>query len=128
MKRRSIELEGFGHGNNPIPAACRIGNMIMTGGVSGFDIAAQTMPADVTDQMRCAFANLAAILAAGGASLDDVIKINVFVKSYDVRPILNAEWSKAFPDPQARPARHVLRYDHLQAGMLVQLEATAVLS
>ena len=35
-KRQSIEIEGFAH-KNPIPAACRIGNMLMTGIITGTD-------------------------------------------------------------------------------------------
>jgi hypothetical protein len=37
MSRRSIHIEGFDHGGQPIPAACRVGNIVMTGGVYGFD-------------------------------------------------------------------------------------------
>ena len=35
-KRKSIEIEGFAH-KNPIPAACRLGNMLMTGIITGTD-------------------------------------------------------------------------------------------
>ena len=36
-KRRSIVIEGFAHGAQPIPAASRVGNIVMTGGVHGID-------------------------------------------------------------------------------------------
>jgi len=42
--RASFELEGYSHGNNPIPAAARIGNLVMTGGISGIDLATRKMP------------------------------------------------------------------------------------
>ena len=35
--RRRIEVEGFGHGGQPIPAASRVGNIVMTGGGCGLD-------------------------------------------------------------------------------------------
>ena len=35
-KRRNIEITGFKH-KNPIPAVCRIGNMLMTGIITGTD-------------------------------------------------------------------------------------------
>ena len=35
-KRQSIEIEGFAH-KNPIPAASRLGNMLMTGIITGMD-------------------------------------------------------------------------------------------
>jgi 2-iminobutanoate/2-iminopropanoate deaminase len=42
------------------------------------------------------------------------------------RDAVNAEWLRCFPDPLDRPARHTLMYD-LQHGMLLQLEAVAVI-
>ena len=35
-KRQSIYIEGFAH-KNPIPAACRLGNMLMTAIITGMD-------------------------------------------------------------------------------------------
>ena len=35
-RRTSIYIEGFGH-KNPIPAACRIGNMVYSGSIQGTD-------------------------------------------------------------------------------------------
>jgi hypothetical protein len=35
MSRRSIHIEGFDHGGQPIPAACRVGNIVMTGEFTG---------------------------------------------------------------------------------------------
>lgn len=125
MTRRSIEVDGFNHGAQPIPAACRVGPLIMTGGVYGLDPATGKIPDEVGEQARLMFANLARILAAAGAGLGDVAKMTVYVKVPEARPAVNAEWLQAFPDPASRPARHTQQNDHLPANMLVQCDATA---
>jgi 2-iminobutanoate/2-iminopropanoate deaminase len=125
MTRRSIEVEGFNHGAQPIPAACRIGPLIMTGGVYGLDPATGRIPDDVGEQARLMFANLGRILDAAGAGLGDVVKMTVYVKVPEARAAVNAEWLAAFPDPASRPARHTQQNDHLPANMLVQCDVTA---
>jgi 2-iminobutanoate/2-iminopropanoate deaminase len=126
-RRRSINVEGFNHGPQPIPAACRVGRVIMTGGIYGLDAASGTVPDDVSEQTRLMFENLARILEAGGSGLDDVIKMTVYVKASEARSAVNDVWVRAFPDPDARPARQTLQNDHLPANVAVQCEVTAVL-
>jgi enamine deaminase RidA (YjgF/YER057c/UK114 family) len=123
--RRSIEIEGFGHAGQPIPAASRVGNLLVTGGVYGLDPATGKLAPDVANQARLMFENLRRILEAGGGSFDDVAKLTVFVKSRDARAAINPEWIKAFPDPASRPARHTLQNDYLPDQMYVQCEALA---
>lgn len=125
MTRRSIEVEGFSHGAQPIPAACRVGPLIMTGGVYGLDPATGKIPDDVGEQARLMFANLERILQAAGARLVDVAKMTVYVRVPEARPAVNAEWLKAFPEAASRPARHTQQNDHLPANMLVQCDVTA---
>jgi enamine deaminase RidA (YjgF/YER057c/UK114 family) len=124
--RRSIHIEGFNHGKQPIPAASRVGNIVTTGGVHGMDRSTGVIPADGATQVRNAFANLKAILAAAGASPDQIVKLTVFMKGPEIRDLVNEQWTALFPDPASRPARHSLNYD-LNAPQVVQLEALAVL-
>jgi 2-iminobutanoate/2-iminopropanoate deaminase len=124
-RRRSIDVEGFSHGAQPIPAASRVGGLIMTGGVYGLDPATGKIPDDVAEQARLMFANLERILAAGEASLDDIARMTVYVKVPEARAAVNAQWLAAFPDPASRPARHTLQNDQLPANMLVQCDAVA---
>ncbi|MDB5027621.1 MAG: RidA family protein [Candidatus Eremiobacteraeota bacterium] len=127
MHRRSIEVDGFGHGANPIPAASRVGNVVMTGGISGADPATGVIPEDRQLQVAHAFENLRRILEAAGAGPDDVVKVSVTVRAFDLRPWINEQWLAMFPDEHSRPARHVSRYDHFSGEMAIQLEAYAVI-
>ena len=123
---RSIHTAGASH-KAPIPAAARVGPILCTSAVSGKDPQSGELPADIETQARNTFANLRAVLAAGGASLDDVVKFSVTIKDNAVRDAVNAEWHAAFPDPHDRPARHIVVAD-LQHGMQLQIEVMAVIS
>ena len=123
---RSIDVAGASH-KAPIPAAARVGPILCTSAVSGKDPVTGELPADIASQARNTFANLRAVLAAGGASMDDVVKFSVTITDNAVREAVNAEWLAAFPDPHDRPARHIVVAD-LQHGMRLQIEVMAVIS
>lgn len=123
---RSIHTAGASH-KAPIPAAARVGPILCTSAVSGKDPLSGELPADIETQARNTFANLRAVLAAGGASLDNVVKFSVTIKDNAAREAVNAQWLAAFPDPHDRPARHIVVAD-LQHGMQLQIEVMAVIS
>lgn len=124
-ERKSIDLEGLSHPGFPIPAASRVGPIIMTGGVRGVDWATGQMPGDVAGQVTLMFDNVIALVEAAGASKQRIVKITLWVTDRSALEAINTEWLKHFPDPQSRPARHLLTYD-LPGGMLVQCDAVAV--
>ena len=122
---RSIDVPGASH-KAPIPAAARVGNILCSSAISGKDAATGVLPADAGAQARLAFANLRALLAAGGATLADVVKLAVTITDNTVREAINTEWLACFPDPHDRPARHITVHE-LQHGMWLQLEVMAVI-
>jgi len=123
LSKRSLDVPGAGH-NAPIPLGARVGPLICSSGISGKDPATGQLPTDATAQVRLAFANMDALLAAGGATLAHVAKLHITVNDNSVRDAINAEWLARFPDPQDRPARHIVVHE-LQHGMVLQLEVTA---
>jgi 2-iminobutanoate/2-iminopropanoate deaminase len=123
--RRSIEVEGFNHGAQPIPAASRVGPIVMTGGVHGMDRVTGKLPDDVAEQTRCMFDNLARIMLAAGTGMEGIVRMTVYVKVPEARAAVNECWLEAFPDPHSRPARHTLVNETLPGNMLVQCDAIA---
>lgn len=121
---RSIDVAGLAH-NAPIPQAARVGPLLCSSAISGKDATTGSLPDDAGAQVRNAFRNMEAILAAGGASTADVAKLTIYVKDNSVREAINTEWLRYFPDPADRPARHILIHD-LQHGMWLQVEFIAV--
>ncbi|MCX7363794.1 MAG: RidA family protein [Alphaproteobacteria bacterium] len=126
MKRTSIYVEGFTHAGQPVPAATRIGNTVATGGIWGFDIATGRTPPEPDRQCQFMFANLARVLAAAGLSLDDILRLRIYVAPDVDKESLNRRWVDAFPDRNSRPARHVVVNEHLREGALMVCEALAI--
>lgn len=124
-RRKSIHIGGFKHGN-PIPNACRIGNLVMSGVILGRDPGTGKMPDTLPDQCANMFAHMKATVEAAGGSTDDIIKMTVWLKDRSQREPVNVEWLKMFPDAHSRPARHALQAD-MEGGALVQCDFTAVI-
>lgn len=82
------------------------------------------MPATVADQTQQSLDNIAAILAARGLSMTDVVKTTVFLTDMDRFGEMNAVYAGAFAhDAPARSAYQVVR---LPKDALVEIEAIAV--
>jgi 2-iminobutanoate/2-iminopropanoate deaminase len=124
-ERRSIDVEGLQH-KGPLPNASRIGPFVATGNIYGRDPGTRAIPPDAEEQVRCMFENLGLILAAAGARLEDVLKVEFAVTTLDIRPLINRHWVEAFPNPASRPARSVVTYDGLAPAAVIRCDALAV--
>jgi 4-hydroxy-4-methyl-2-oxoglutarate aldolase len=124
--RRSIHVKGLSHGSLPIPPASRLGRFIATGGVRGVDPETGVVPSDIRAQARNMFANLRRIIEAGGGRTTHIVKVTIWIATAEGRDAVNGPWLEMFPDPDTRPARHILNYT-LPANLLLQCEALAVL-
>ena len=125
-KRKSINGSRARH-ENPIPNASRVGNVVMSSVIGGTKPGTRELPTSLEEQVANVFAHIRHDIEAAGGSVDDIIKINFWVKDLvSQRAALNTEWVKMFPDPESRPARHTLVLPVDSRG-LVQAEFTAVL-
>lgn len=125
--RRSIYIEGFSHGNNPVPAASVIDRWLMTGAVFGTDRVTGKVPEPLPEQCRLMFDNVGRILAAAGGGFEHVLKMTFFLHPEVPRELINQHWTTHFPDPTSRPARHVIVSDRLPASMRMQCDLVALL-
>jgi enamine deaminase RidA (YjgF/YER057c/UK114 family) len=67
------------------------------------------MPPDAEAQVANIFKQIRLCVEAAGGSVEDIIKINFWVKDPAVgRKMLNGPWTEMFPDAASRPARHTL--------------------
>ncbi len=125
-KRQSIYVEGFSHAN-PIPAACRVGPLVMTGLITGTDPATGKLAESLADQCRFMFVQVANIMRAAGGGTDDIVRMQVWIKDRSNRGPLNDQWLAMFPDQHDRPARLTVQAADLAGGILIQCEVTAYL-
>ncbi len=99
--------------------------MIFCSGQIAIDPATGELGGDVDAQTRRVLDNLAAVLAAAGASLAHVVKTTIFLASMDDFAVVNAAYAERFPhDP---PARATVQAAAQPRGALVEIEAIAVL-
>ena len=124
--RRSIEVPGLEH-THPIPNACRVGNLLISGGIAGKDPKTGALPPDIASQCALMFQNIRTVLELGGAKPEHVIKINVWMKDKSDREHMNREWLLMFPDPHSRPARHTFTDTDQPYGALISCEVIAVI-
>jgi enamine deaminase RidA (YjgF/YER057c/UK114 family) len=123
--RKAIHIAGFKH-KNPIPNACRIGNLLVSGAILGVDPATGEVAQTIEEQCAHMFAHMKAIVEAGGGTTDHIIKMNVYLKDRGQRKPVNDEWLKMFPAEHSRPARHAQQVD-LEGRSLVQCDFMAVI-
>jgi enamine deaminase RidA (YjgF/YER057c/UK114 family) len=126
-KRRSIYVDGLAHQGQPIPNAARIDNIVWTGGIHGIAPNTKSMPEDEAAEATQMFANLRAIVEAGGAAVDDVIRVSITVRDRSAaRDAINEAWVALFPDQDSRPARHIVEHD-LPQPLRMQCDCIAVI-
>ena len=125
-KRQSIYIEAFPHAN-PVPAASRIGQMLYSGVIYGREGATQQVPASLERQCELMFGHLQSIVSAAGGTLDDVIKVTLWMVDKTQRAVVNPYWEALFPDAASRPARHTLESTS-SGNILIQCDFVAVLS
>ncbi len=121
MARQSIDVGGFGH-QNPIPAATRLGPLLVTSIIAPFDPGSRNVPADASAQIENIFVHAGNILEASGATWDDVVKFTFYVEDISSRELINEPWVKRFPNPESRPSRHTML---ALGGPAVRAEFTA---
>lgn len=79
----------------------------------------------VQEQTQQIFANIRTILASQGASLSNVVKTTVFLRSMNDFQTMNAEYALAFGDH--KPARSAVEVSKLPKDALVEIEVIVCL-
>lgn len=127
-RRKSIHIKELKHAN-PIPAASRVGNIVMSSIINGVDPATGKVAATLDEQCAHMFQHVRRLVEAAGGSTEDIVKMNVWLGDRAKRDALNREWLAMFPDEHSRPARHAHRANlDGEGGIQVQCDFTAVLA
>ena len=126
MSRREIRAQGQPEPLSHYTDAVRVeGPLLFVSGVLPVDEDSRLVGGDdVVAQARQAFANLGAVLAAGGAAYADVVKVTVFLTDVADRPRINPVREDVFGE--ARPASTLIEVAALAvAGAKIEVEAVA---
>lgn len=107
----------------PYSQAMIVGNLIFTSGQIAIDPACgEVVAKDIERQTEQVCKNLAAVLEAAGASLDDAVKTVCFLQNMEDFAAFNSVYGKYFT---CKPARSCVAVKALPKGVLVEVEVTA---
>ena len=124
MTREIIATTAAPAAIGPYSQAVSTGALVFTAGQIGLNPATGKMAEGVENQARQVMANLAAILAAAGSSLDLVVKTTIFLQDMADFAAVNAIYGAAFS--VTPPARSTVQVAGLPLGALVEIEAIAL--
>ncbi|SEF79642.1 reactive intermediate/imine deaminase [Actinacidiphila yanglinensis] len=110
----------------------RKGNILQVAGQVGFLPAVEGVPPTpagptLREQARQTLANVHSVLTAGGATWEDVVMIRVYLTDTAHFAELNEIYNAYFADLQEPPAARTTVYVGLPAGLLIEIDALAVL-
>ena len=112
----------------PLASYCQVvrkGNIVTTAGQVALNAAGEIVgEGDIVAQTRQTLENLKNSLAAAGADLTDVIKTMIFIADLADYKGMNQVYHEYFADNP--PARSTVRADLALPGLLVEIEAIAV--
>jgi 2-iminobutanoate/2-iminopropanoate deaminase len=126
MTAHAVATERAPAALGPYSQAIVANGFVFCSGTAGIDPASGTAPEGIEAQTEQALRNLSAVLDAAGSSLQDVVKTTIFYADVEDFPLLNEVYARHMPDPP--PARSAPANIKLPRGLLVSIEAIAVIS
>ena len=125
MSVRIVHTEQAPAAIGPYSQAVIAGNFLFTAGQIALDHATgQIVAGDVAAQTERVMTNLTAVLEGAGTSWSDVVKTTVYLQDMADFPRVNEVYGRMIGD--ARPARSTVQVAGLPRGVLVEIDAIAV--
>jgi reactive intermediate/imine deaminase len=122
MTRQPIETSDAPAAVGPYSQAVRHGNLVFLSGQVALDPASGTLVEGGIDvQTRQVFRNLNAVCEAAGGTLDDILKLNIYLTDLGNFGTVNEIMAATFSAPY--PARATIGVAALPLGAEVEVEA-----
>jgi 2-iminobutanoate/2-iminopropanoate deaminase len=114
----------------PYSQGVRAGGLLFTSGQIALDPETQQVVAGgIAEQTERVFANLKAILEAGGSSFAQVVKATVFLKNFDDFAAMNAIYAEHLAAGGSEPpARTTVEVSRLPKDVLIEIELVALVA
>ena len=107
----------------PYSQAIRLGNLLFCSGQIPVNPETGVVPEGIEAQTEQSLANVKAILAAAGTSIDKVVKTTVFLADMSLFGPMNEVYARTFAEPF--PARSAVAVRELPKQVLVEIEVMA---
>lgn len=124
MERKAIKTVNAPAAIGPYSQGIVTGNLIFCAGQLPLDPTTATLvEGDFLSEAQRVVKNIAAILEAGNTSMDNVIRLDVYLTDLGLFPELNVYLEKVFPDEP--PARVTIGVSALPMGARIEMAAIA---
>jgi len=122
--KQPIKTEKAPGAIGPYSQGIKAGNLVFTSGQLPIDLTVgEELITDVKAAARATLNNVKFILEEGGASMDDVVKVTVFLTDMANFAAVNEVYAEFFNEPY--PARSCFAVAALPKGAIVEIEAVA---
>jgi reactive intermediate/imine deaminase len=122
MPREPVSTAAAPAAIGPYSQAVRAGGHVFLSGQIPLDPATgQLVEGDITLQARRVFDNLKAVCEAAGSSLDDVVRVGIYLMDLSDFAAVNAVMADYFHAPY--PARSTIQVSGLPRGARVEVDA-----
>jgi 2-iminobutanoate/2-iminopropanoate deaminase len=126
VTRKPISTQHAPAALGPYSQAIRTESFVFASGQLGLDPQSGKLRDGVEEQAKQIMANLSAVLAAAGSSLEQVVKSTIFLANMADFSTVNGIYGQAFAD--APPARSTVQVAGLPLGALVEIEVIALVA
>lgn len=104
----------------PYSHSVKVGNLLFISGQLPINPATGEMPEDVQEQTKYSLENCKVIMEEVNATLNDVVKANIYIKDMDQFGKINEVYGEYFKDH--KPARACVEVARLPKDALVEIE------
>lgn len=118
-----VETDAAPAAIGPYSQGIVVGGLFFSSGQIPLDLTGAIVGTDIETQAAQVFANLRAVLAGAGSSMDRVVKATVFMKDLADFGRLNTVYAEAFAGHA--PARSCVEVARLPRDVLVEIEVVA---
>jgi 2-iminobutanoate/2-iminopropanoate deaminase len=112
----------------PFSLASEANGILFISGMPALDAAGKFAPGTFEEEADRAWANIAAIAAAGGYTAGDLVYVQVVLGDIGNYSDINDWWRRRFPDPARAPARLTYQAGALPFGAKIEFQAVAARS
>lgn len=127
MSKSVIATDQAPQAIGPYSQAIKAGNTVyLSGQIPLVPGGTELVEGDISAQIRQVFDNLTAVATAAGGSLQDVVKLNVYLTDLGHFPTVNEIMATCFAQPY--PARAAIGVAQLPRGAAVEMDAVMVLN
>ena len=127
MQKEIISTKDAPQAIGPYSQAIRFGNLIFVSGQIPIEPeTGKILKGDIKEQTRQILKNMNNILAAGGSSLDNVLRTTIFLTDLKNYPVVNETYAQYFND--FPPARSTVQVAKLPMDAQIEIDAIACIN